>query len=800
MKVSLAWLKEWVTPLVSSEKLATLLTMNGLEVDQIYPVAGHFDGVVVAKVIDTKPHPEADKLTLCQVDVGGTEYLPIVCGAKNVRPGLKVALAMVGATLPNDFKIKPAKLRGETSMGMLCSAEELGMTATSEGILELDVHAPVGANLRDYLLLDDVVFDIDLTPNRGDCLSISGIAREVSATLNLPIHAPQLLIPEESSSEKRHIEIQAHEACPLYFGRMICGLNYHIETPFWMKERLRRVGIRPLNLVVDVTQYVMWELGQPMHAFNADRFTDDIIVRYAKEGEKIILLDEQEVCLTTDTLVIADAIKPVAIAGVMGGIDTAVSETTQNIWLESAFFTPSALIGKARSYGLMTDASYRYERGVDPVLAERALLRATQLLVEIAGGKPGPICQAKTASSYLHPKKVIFHPDSVSRLIGMEVPYERMMQILSLLGFEIHKQTEKHPETWVIEVPSYRFDITIEADIIEEIVRIQGYDNLPAIRVPVIPTVGFVPPLMQIEREAIKLLSSFGYHQCVTYSFVDAELQQLLSPHLEALSLANPLSSELSEMRTSLLPGLVASMVYNLNRQHDTIALFESGKVFRTEDASSTKEIMMLGAVLTGKHGMFDFNQAPHVFNFYDLKGHIETLFKQFNIDHVMFRPMMHPAMHPAKSAGLFIGEQQIGYCGALHPKIEQMLDISTEVYLFECELASFLIRQKNTYQPVSKYPKIKRDLALIADRHLPFSEIEAAINAVECEHISKTIHVFDVYTGSPIPEDKKSIAVTLFIQSQVKTLNDKEINDYLSAIIKRLETDLSITLRDGTT
>lgn len=793
MKISEQWLREWITPKEDTHQIASLLTMGGLEVDQISPVAGEFDSVIVALVEDTKRHPEADKLTLCQVNTGQSELIQVVCGASNVRAGLRVALATVGAVLPNGMKIQSTRLRGELSQGMLCSTQELGMAEKSEGILELDEDAPIGMNLRDYFQLDDHIYDIELTPNRGDCLSTQGVARELSAKLNLPLNKPEEQISPVKMASTVSVRVDAPESCPWYTGRVICNLNPEAQTPLWMKERLRRAGIRSIHPVVDVTQYVMLELGQPLHAFDCQRIEGEIVVRESEVKEELTLLDGQTIQINS-SLVIADQQKVLALAGVMGGLDSAVAVGTQHIFLESAFFAPLKIQGTARRHGLSTDASYRYERGVDPALPLKALERATTLIQQIAGGEASEVVSIQQDADWFNAKQVQFRPAQFLRRIGIELNEERMQQILESLGFKL---LSKSATQWTLEIPTYRFDISLEEDIIEELIRVEGYDQVPADVSVATLRPGQTSAVDLVERSASLFLSTLGYKETISYSFVDPTLQGMLFPERKGLSLMNAISPELSQMRLSLWPGLLASMLYNLNRQQESIALFESGRVFDLS-SGALEERPMLAGLLTGLKNVFAWGQSKQALDFYDMKGTLTTLFKLLSLDSIQFVPKAHEALHPGQSACLMLNDKVIGWCGVLHPRLAQDLELSNEVMVFECELSAFKLAPKKRYRPVSKYPKIQRDLAFLVDDQVCYAEIEREIRAVADLQILKAVHVFDIYAGASIPEGKKSIAISLMIQSEDKTLTDEEIHSFLRAIIESLSTKLGMTLRDG--
>ena len=575
MKVSELWLREWVNPSLTGPQLAAQLTMAGLEVDGLHPVAGVFNRVVVAKVLRTKPHPQADKLTLCEVETGTGACVDVVCGAANVRAGLIVALALPGANLPGGLTIKESVIRGQPSQGMLCSGAELGLEDRSEGIMELADDATLGIDLRDYLALDDHILDIDLTPNRADCFSILGVAREVAALNKLPLRALPSVVTHPVIDDVLTIELQAPGACPQYCGRIIRAINPHAKTPFWMKERLRRSGIRSLHPVVDVTNYVMLELGQPMHAFDLQTIDGNIKVRYSHKNEQLVLLGGQEVTLNENVLVIADHNKPLAVAGIMGGEASAVNDHTTDIFLESAFFNPLIVAGIARRYGLFSDSSQRFERGVDPTLQALALERATELLVSIVGGKVGPL-SIVSKSDVLPPKvNLSFSPSRVKQLTGLDIAEDAMMIMLRDLGMTI----EPGHECWHVSVPAHRFDIAVDVDLVEEITRLYGYDNIKA--EPLIATVqaGETNPYERLSRHIALFLSNRGYNETINYSFVDPVLQQELYPEATTMQLLNPISSELSQMRVGMWPGLLASMIYNAHRQQSAIKFFEAGVV-----------------------------------------------------------------------------------------------------------------------------------------------------------------------------------------------------------------------------
>lgn len=793
MKVSELWLKDWVDYQLTGEKLASQLTMAGLEVDALSPVAGAFHNVVVAHVLETKQHPQADRLTLCTVDAGDGKHYQVVCGAFNVRANLKVAMAKIGAMLPNGLVIKETKLRGELSEGMLCSASELGMTEESEGILELEEDAPIGTSLRTYLLLDDSTLDIDLTPNRADCLSIVGVAREISAMNQLPMKPMPTVKNTPTITETLSIQIDNPIACPNYCGRIIRNINLNALTPFWMVERLRRSGIRSINPVVDVLNYVMLEFGQPMHAFDLNTISGGINVRIAEDKEPLTLLDGNEVRLHEKVLVIADKEKVLAMAGIMGGEISAVSDTTKDIFLESAFFNPLTVAGIARQFGLVTDASQRYERGVDPKLPMFALERATDILHSIVGGEIGPVTEVLRADKMPVNPHVPLTIANVARLTGVEINKTDILAILQGLNMSVE---EKSDSLFSVKAPSYRFDIHQEEDVIEEIIRIYGYDNIQSTQASGFIQVGEANVNESLSSRLTTWFSHRGYHETISYSFVDDALQQALYPDSESMQLKNPISSELSDMRIGLWPGLVAAMVHNLHRQHEAIKLFESGVVFKVNQGELTEEARIAG-LLTGEFGGSNWCETAKIADFYDLKGDLEALFATLKVSDITFVQSTHEALHPGQAACIMRGQEVLGFAGVLHPRLSQSLDCVHPVLVFELSLQVLNKQSIVSYQPISKYPHIRRDLSFIVDEKVSAGAIEAGVKSLVLNDWLKAFDVFDVYTGPGVDTGKKSVAISLVLQDNSRTLVDSEINQLIGAIINKLEREFFITLRD---
>ncbi|MCE0722349.1 phenylalanine--tRNA ligase subunit beta [Legionella resiliens] len=793
MKLSKLWLREWVNFSLTEQELAKQLTMAGLEVDAVSPVAGEFTHVIVAEVLSTKPHPNADKLTLCQVNANTDKPLQIVCGASNVRPGLKVALAMIGAHLPGGFNIKESKLRGELSQGMLCSVSELGMAEQSEGIMELESDAPVGMDLRKYLTLDDHVFDIDLTPNRADCFSVLGIAREVAVLNKLPLAEKNISEVTPSIDDVLTIELKHTEACPRYCGRVIRNINPKANTPLWMSERLRRSGIRTLHPVVDVMNYVMLELGQPMHAFDLATIKGDIKVRFSNSQEQLELLDGQELTLNEKVLVIADKEKPLAMAGIMGGEASSVQAHTQDVFLESAYFNPIVIAGVARKFGLFSDSSQRFERGVDPCLQIKALERATALILEIAGGKPGPVIEAQDQKYLPATVSFAFDTDKVKKLTGLDISLQEMKSLLEGLGIVIGKERNNFLD---VTIPSHRFDIQQDVDLVEEIIRLYGYDNLQAQ-----PTYTFVQPGKACGNEEIatklsRWFSNRGYHETISYSFVDPELQHELYPHKEFMQLLNPISSELSQMRAGMWPGLIASMIYNVHRQQNAVKFFEIGVVFDVNKGHLIERPCVAG-LLMGEQGSANWSEPTRVFDFFDLKGDLQSLFASLKLKQVEFTAAAHDALHPGQSAQIKINGVVAGWVGMLHPRLVDALDLQEDVLLFEINLAALIGDEAPRYKTISKYPQIRRDLSFLVDVDISVMQIESVVRSTVKENWLKSFDVFDVYTGEGVPHGKKSLAVAMTLQDESRTLVDAEINSLISAIINTLENKFSIILRE---
>ena len=792
MRISEHWLREWVTFPAESAELAERLTMAGLEVDGIAPAAPPFSDVVVGEITACEVHPDAERLRVCEVNDGSDEPKTVVCGAPNAAAGLKAPFARVGARLPGGMKIKAAKLRGVKSSGMLCAAGELGLAEESAGLMALPADAPVGADLRDWLDLDDPVIELELTPNRSDCLSMAGVAREVGVLTGQPVQHPDIEPVRPRHDSALDINLASPADCPRYCGRVIRAVDPAAPTPTWLAERLRRAGIRPLGIVVDITNYLMLELGQPMHAFDLATLEGGIQVRRARAGEPLTLLDGECIELTGDTLVIADAARAIAMAGVMGGAATAVSTETRDVFLEAAFFAPGAVAGRARGYGLHTDASHRFERGVDPQLCRAAIERATALLMAHAGGEPGPVCEAVDAAHFPVAGQIMLRPARANALLGTVIDPVEIRETLSRLGMAPSQTGEQ----WQVPVPSWRFDIAREVDLIEEIARIHGYDRLPSRRMALPASI----PSQSESRLALArlraLLVDRGYQEAITYSFVAESLQRRLDPQHKALALANPLSSDMGVMRSSLWPGLVGALLYNRNRQMNRVRLFEAGLRFRGEPAALEQTPVIAGVVSGPAHAEhWDGRERP--VDFFDVKGDVEALLRLAAPErHWRFAPQAHPALHPGQSARVYLDDQPIGWLGGLHPREAQALDLDAGVYLFELEQSAFAARSLPAFEPISRYPAIRRDLSIVVAEPVSAAAVRDCIGRAAGGTLQSVV-IFDLYRGKGVKEGFKSLAMGLILQDYSRTLRDAEVDDIQQRVVAALAAELDAELRE---
>lgn len=791
MKFSEKWLRTWVNPNIETDGLSGRLTMAGLEVDAVEAVAPPFHGVVVGRVLSAEPHPDADRLRVCSVDDGSGEVLQIVCGAPNVAAGMRVPLARIGAELPGGLKIKRAKLRGVESQGMLCSAAELGLGEAGGGLLALPDDAVPGTDVRELLELDDVSIELGLTPNRGDCLGIAGIARELGVLTRSDVVGPEVSAVTPGCDDRLEITLDAPQACPVYLGRVIRDIDPRAETPLWMRERLRRSGVRSLGPLIDVTNYVLLEFGHPLHAFDLSRIQGGIHVRLARSQETLTLLDGKTVTLDPDMLVIADAERALALAGIMGGEESAVSDETTSILLESAWFAPAALAGRARRLGLHTDASHRYERGVDPALQRRAMERATQLILDIAGGVPGPVIEARDESGLPQRHAVVLRRERLRRVLGYEVPAAEVSDILTRLGMRL---TRDDSAGWEVVPPPFRFDIAIEADLIEEVARIHGYDAIPS-----------APPRGELrvrsiegrrERRLRELLAARGYNEAITYSFIGAGLQARFEPERSALQLANPISTDTAVMRTSLWPGLVQAADYNVKRQQDRLRIFELGAKYLVE-ASEIKEKLTVAGLALGDAWPEQWGMEARAVDFHDVKADVEALLALLGVRDAGFHADANIMLHPGQSARITApGGETIGWLGRLHPRIAEELGLDQHPLLFEIDLEAVGVAPRPAFQPLSRFPAVRRDLALVVDQNVSAGDIAACISAAAGASL-QSLSLFDIYQGKGIDSGKKSLALGLTFQDFSRTLTDAETDSLIQKVLQELRIGFGATLRE---
>ena len=794
MKFSEQWLREWVNPAIGSDDLAHLVTMAGLEVDGVESVAGDFSGVVVAEIVSAEQHPDADKLRVCEVSTG-SETVQIVCGAPSARAGLKAPLAQVGAVLPGNFKIKKAKLRGVESQGMLCASTELGLGDDADGLLELAVDAPVGTDVREYLGLEDNVIEIDLTPNRADCLGMTGIAREVGLLTQTDVAYPQITEVPATIEDTFPVSLNADDACPRFVARVIRNIDISRPSPLWVQERLRRAGLRSLDAVVDVTNYVMLELGQPMHAFDLDKLQGGIDVRMAKAGEPLELLNGQNVELSADTVVVADDSGAVSMAGIMGGETTAVSESTTHLLLEAAWWKPDAIAGRARSYGLHTDASHRFERGADFAMQAKVIERATELLLEFCGGEAGPLVDTMNESDLPERPPVSLRRDRIARMLGFAMEDTEVERIFNGLGLTVRNTDDG----WEVDVPSWRVDIAIEADLLEELARVYGYNNLPVSHI----TADLVIPNRPEEKVSIRTvrrrLMGRDYQEAVTYSFVDPKWQNVFDPSLDPVVLPNPISADLSVMRTSLLPGLMGALVHNTHRQQSRVRLFETGLRFLPGggegSVAGVEQVPTLAGVATGRREAENWNEGGELVDFYDVKGDLESVLALTG-ESFRFGAAERTGLHPGQTAGIYRGDVLMGYLGTLHPELQSAYDLATPVYLFELELGAVLNARLPAFAELSKYPAQRRDIAVIVDKSVAAGELLENVRSVAGTYLTD-LRLFDVYEGKGIDPKRKSLALGLTFRDSSRTLSDDDVNKCVDQVIDLLIKTYNAELRN---
>jgi len=800
MRIPCSWLAEWVTVPWSPRELGVRLTMAGLELEALEPAAPPFTGVVVAEILSAEKHPQADKLRVCRVATGQGEPLQIVCGAPNARAGLKSALAVVGATLPQNPPIKATKLRGVESAGMLCSARELGLADASNGIVELPSDAPTGQDLREYLALDDVILELNITPNRGDAMSVIGVAREVAALSGGRLSEQALGRGERRStiSDTFAVHLDAPAGCPKFVGRVIRDVDNRAVTPIWMRERLRRAGVRSISPVVDVTNYVMLELGQPMHAYDLAKLKSEIRARFGRAGETITLLDGKTVEVQPDVLLITDGAGPVGIAGIMGGQRTAVSAETTDVFFEAAFFTPDAVMGRAKRWGLTTDASQRFERGVDPSQQERAVERATELLLAIAGGKAGPAAVKRSDEHLPARPAVALRRKQLARLLGVGFDDARVRASLEGLQMDV----EPTEEGWRVRPPPHRFDIAIEADLIEEVARIVGYQAIPEADAQVPQRFGSLPNAQPAERDLLEALALRGYHEAITYAFVDPQLQARLFPDVAGVALANPIASDLSVMRVSLWPGLLKAALENQRRQQDRIRLFEHGARFLpvAETPGATREVDTLAGIACGQRlpeqwGLPRDMREP--VDFFDVKGDVEALLAATGARaEFSFEPHTLSCLHPGRATRLLRKGQPVGWLGELHPSLVKALDFTYPPVLFELDVERALAVVRPDYHEISRFPQVRRDLAVVLDESVALSNLTERV-VLTASSLLRDLRIFDVYRGPGVEAGRKSVALGLIFQDISRTLTEDDIAGIIAAVVADLRVSLNAKIRE---
>lgn len=792
MKIAETWLREWVNPDLDTEALAHQLTMLGHEVDEVRLEGAALEGVVVGEVLAVEAHPNADRLSVCRVSTDNGEPVEVVCGAPNVRTGMKSPFAPAGTRLPNGMQLKKSKIRGVVSNGMLCSAAELGLGDDADGIMDLPADAPVGKPLAGYLRLPDAVFDVDLTPNRGDCFSVLGIARDVAALTGAPLKDPEVPEVEQAVEDTHPVEVLEPAGCPVFAGRVVRGIRSGARSPLWMVERLRRAGLREIHPVVDVTNYVMLELGQPLHAYDLDRVSGPVGTRLSRAGETVTLLDEDEVTLDDGTMVITDDSGVIGLAGIMGGLSTAVSEATTDVFFEAAFWPPDYMAGKARSYGLHTDASLRFERGVDPTGQGRAIERATRLLIDIAGGQPGPLVETVAGDHLPAVPDIRLRRSQLERLLGTRVSDDTVTAILERLGIG----ADFDSNGWTATPPPHRFDLRIEADLVEEVARIHGYDRIPETTETASLPVETVTE-SRIDRErAAGILVARDYEEVITYSFVDAALDELVAGAPSALSLSNPISSEMSVMRGSLWTGMLAVAESNLSRQRDRVRLFEIGKSFHGALDACT-EVERIAGLVCGTRYPEQWAGKPESVDFFDIKADVEALLSlAAGEGGYEFRPARYAALQPGQSAAVYRDGDAIGMLGKLHPAVAKRFDIRRDVYLFELDADKALASRAPTAEAVSRFPAIRRDIAVVVDESVSASELAAAVRDA-APGLVREVRIFDVYQGPGIEAGRKSVAIGLILQETSRTLTDDDADAAQAAAVQELQEKFAAVLRD---
>lgn len=792
MKFAESWLREWVNPDLDAQGIGERLTMAGHELDSLTIEGQGLDGVVVAEVLEALPHPDADRLRVCTVSLGTGAPVQIVCGAPNARAGIKSPLASPGTTLPNGVKLRKAKIRGVESMGMLCSAIELGLGDESDGIIELPADALVGQSLNEYLGLPDAVFDVDLTPNRGDCFSILGLARDLSAQTGTELQGPSIVSIAASSDAGYPVEQIEPEACPRFAGRVIRGIDTSAKSPLWLTERLRKSGVRAIHPVVDITNYVMLELGQPLHAYDLDKLQGPIRPRFAKPGERLVLLDERELALNPDTVVVTDDSGPIGLAGIMGGLSTAVSDNTQNVFFEAAFWPQDVMAGRARSYGMHTDASMRFERGVDPELAPRAIERASELLLAITGGAAGPLQDEVQRDLLPQRPEVMLRRKRLRQVLGVELNDDTVTQILR----DLHLNVTAVDSGWSVTPPSFRFDIVIEEDLIEEVARVYGYDRIDeATAITTTPLRAVSETQIKPDRVADALVAR-DYQEVITWSFVDAAADQLVTGNVTPLVLSNPISSAMSVMRGSLWTGMLQAAANNVARQQDRVRLFETGKSYHGT-LENTREVRRISGLVLGPLLAEQWSIKPQPVDFFAVKGDVEALLSTTgDRESFTFDVLQHPALQPGQAAVLRRNGEQVGVLGKIHPAVAKHFDIKKDIYAFELDADAAFAARLPSAAAISRYPAIRRDLAIVVAEQVSAAQIQAAV-AAAAPALVRAVRIFDVYRGPGIEAGLKSVALGLILQETSRTLTDADADSVTAAAVTKLQQEFGAELRE---
>ncbi|BGI51170.1 MAG: phenylalanine--tRNA ligase subunit beta [Arsenophonus endosymbiont of Ceratovacuna japonica] len=795
MKVSEFWLREWVNPKISSEDLSEQMTMAGLEINNIKIIHTQCKGILVGEIIKCIKHPNIDKLQLIKVDIGAKHLLNIICEASNCRKGLKVAVAIIGSILPNNFKIKAIKLEGKISEGILCSYSELAIPNDHIGIIELPCNAYIGSDINNYLNLNDHIFEINFTSNRADCLSILGIARDIAAINNLKLNMINIKSIKSTDTTIFPISVKEPKACPRFLARIIKGINITNKIPNYIINKLTQGGINSINPIIDITNFVLLELGQPLNSYDLDNLNGSIIVRMSKQNEVLVLLDGSKIYLQKDTLVIADNKNTIGIAGIFNGKYSSVNQYTKNIILESAFFNPLSIAGIAHKYGIYTESSRRFEKGVDPQIQYKAIERATKLIIEICGGEVGNIIDISQKTYLPKVKKITLTRKKLDLLIGHHIPYINVTKILINLGFEVINEKNN----WQIITPSWRFDIQIEEDLIEEVVRIYGYNNIPNTLLNndliINQSCESILPLKRVKT----LLVDRNYNEIITYSFVDPKIQKLLYPNYNAIILHNPISSDMSEMRLSLLPGLLKTIIYNQNRQQNNMRLFETGLRFIPDISVEygVRQELMIAGVITGNRYKEHWSQEKRTVDFFDIKGDVEAILKLTGkLDNIIYKNNSYFALHPGQSAMIYLNDNYIGYIGAIHPKIKNNLDLNGQILVFE--LIWDIIKERIIPKAniISRFPSNRRDISIVISEEISTYDILCECKKIDINHIVE-INLFDVYYGKGIKKGYKSLAISLTLQDVNRTLEEEEITAIIDKCVTALNRRFQAYLRN---